>query len=230
MSVFLELEVWHDSEPRSAAENMAMDQILLEQRVSVPLLRFYTWSEPTVSFGYFGCYTEAVEHFNAAEDREQSDLVYVRRWTGGGMVDHRVGETYTLILPKGHEVEQMRGAGSYGVIHKALAESLRDRGEDVRLCDGAEESGEALCFMNPVFHDVLGNNGCKISGAGQKRSRFGLLHQGSVLSDHDVLGWKECFMRQLCETYREEVPEFQKAVVEHLVQTRYSSEEWLKRR
>jgi lipoate-protein ligase A len=57
---------------------------------------------------------------------------------------------------------------------------LRGRNVDARLSGGNEETGGALCFQNPVEHDVMDCDGRKLAGAGQRRTRFGLLHQGSV--------------------------------------------------
>ena len=46
---------------RRAAENMAVDEVLLESAGSLgsPLLRFYSWSERAASFGYSQPYDES---------------------------------------------------------------------------------------------------------------------------------------------------------------------------
>ena len=44
--------------PRTGALNMAIDELLL-QTAQVPILRFYRWTEPSISFGYFGRFEEA---------------------------------------------------------------------------------------------------------------------------------------------------------------------------
>ena len=43
---------------RTAAENMAVDELLLKSTSTTPVLRFYSWSEPAASFGYFQKYKE----------------------------------------------------------------------------------------------------------------------------------------------------------------------------
>jgi len=52
----------------------------------------------------------------------------------------------------------------------------------VRLSDGTEVTGSDACFQNPVAHDVVDATGHKIAGAGQRRNRTGMLHQGSVIT------------------------------------------------
>ena len=74
----------------------------------------------------------------------------------------------------------MRGAESYRIAHAALAQALQAEGIDARLSSGADQTGAALCFQNPVSHDLVDAAGRKLAGAGQRRTRCGLLHQGSV--------------------------------------------------
>ncbi|MDQ2919081.1 MAG: octanoyltransferase, partial [Verrucomicrobiota bacterium] len=85
-----ELHVYHDREPRAAAINMALDEALFEY-ATVPLLRFYSWARPSLSFGYFGLFAEV------ADQIQERDIV--RRWTGGGIVLHGTDLTYSVILP-----------------------------------------------------------------------------------------------------------------------------------
>jgi lipoate-protein ligase A len=66
------------------------------------------------------------------------------------------------------------------MIHGALAEALVAEGIDARLSLGERQTGAALCFHNPVGHDLVDGAGRKLAGAGQRRTKSGLLHQGSV--------------------------------------------------
>lgn len=171
MEVFEKLLVWVDSVRRSGPEAMAVDQWLLE-KTKLPLLRVYGWAGEWASVGYFGAIAGASEAFPG--------IKLVRRWTGGGTVDHRADWTYTLIAPQGDPLAASRGTDTYRRIHAALAETLVAEGIDVRSSDGSKKTDAALCFENPVCHDLLVADGRKIAGAGQRRSRRGLLHQGSV--------------------------------------------------
>ena len=46
MPVFDILEYWSDITARTGAENMAVDQLLMERVSRHPVLRVYQWSEP----------------------------------------------------------------------------------------------------------------------------------------------------------------------------------------
>lgn len=229
--VFGTLRVWHDLAPRTGADNMAVDQLLMEQCGEVPVLRIYRWSEPTVSFGYFNTLREAEASFPAPP---QGNLSYVRRWTGGGTVDHRVDVTYTLAVPRSEELARLRGAESYRLIHRALAAALADAGQPARLAVTGSGGG-ARCFAHPVAYDLTDLEGRKVAGAGQRRSRGGLLHQGSVVPG----GGRDGFWASLAETLPAKLARSCAdyspgrgllGKVRGLAESRYGSEAWLKKR
>jgi lipoate-protein ligase A len=156
---------------------MAIDEWLLEN-VMIPTLRVYQWEPGWGSLGYFIPHKEADEAF--------PQLNWVRRWTGGGTVDHRQDWTYTLVVPQGETLADSRGAESYCVIHEVLAAVLRMEGQRAILTGGNCGDVNMPCFLNPVRHDLVDDRGNKIAGAGQRRSRRGLLHQGSVSQKLDL--------------------------------------------
>src|SRR5262245_38614405 len=82
-----------DSGARQPAENMAWDEALLETAPARarPLLRFYAWSEPAATFGYFQKYQEV--------ERMTSLRPLIRRPTGGGLVPHATDWTYSVVIP-----------------------------------------------------------------------------------------------------------------------------------
>lgn len=167
--LFETLQLWIDESARSGPENMAVDEWLLAN-VDEPVLRVYHWEENWGSLGYFGAIAEARKTF--------PEVNWVRRWTGGGLVDHRDDWTYTLVVPIRDPLARLRGAESYRLIHEALSQVLENGG--VRLSAGLELTGAAICFENPVEHDLVDASGRKRAGAGQRRTRTALLHQGSV--------------------------------------------------
>src|SRR5437764_13503633 len=83
--------------PFAAADgptNMAADEAMLESASErgVASLRFYTWTEPTLSLGYFQS-SEARTLPNLAP------LAWVRRSTGGAGIVHHHELTYSFALP-----------------------------------------------------------------------------------------------------------------------------------
>lgn len=176
--VFQRLSLWFDPVKRPGPEAMAVDEWLLEAAVQ-PVLRVYDWHGKWGSIGYFGGLEEARAAFPA-------DMQWVRRWTGGGTVDHRADWTYTVVSPFDESLTRLKGAESYRLLHDALAEALRMESIDARLSTGTEATGASLCFENPVSHDLMDSSRRKLAGAGQRRTKKGLLHQGSVSAACDA--------------------------------------------
>ena len=166
------LHVWHDPIRRSGPENMAVDHWLL-QTENKPMLRIYGWEGDWVSLGYFGGLEETRALFPGVE--------LVRRETGGGIVDHRIDCTYTLTIPRREELANLRGAESYRTIHTALTIALGRAGGEVSLIAEDRDGDSPACFEKPVAWDIVDSQGRKVAGAGQRRSRKGLLHQGSLI-------------------------------------------------
>lgn len=231
MAVFDCIDYWRDEIPRSGAENMAVDQLLMElvgQRgLDRPILRIYEWSEPTVTFGYFLPRSDASSAF---PDNGDEALTYVRRWTGGGVVDHRVDMTYTLMVPRAHELATSRGAESYRVIHQAVADGLNALGERVRLTVVDEGDGAAACFANPVAYDLTDMEGLKVAGAGQRRTKYGLLHQGSVMTGVEIDPFSKALQAEFSDQIRPWSPE--PSLLEaarQLASQRYATDAWNER-
>jgi lipoyl(octanoyl) transferase len=219
------LQLWMDPVLRTGPEAMAVDEWLLET-AKIPLLRVYGWQENWGSIGYFGKLTDAEAAFPG--------LNWVRRWTGGGVVDHRQDWTYSLIIPQGERLADLRGVQSYRFIHGCLAQALIAEGNEVRLSAGELENGEAACFQNPVHSDLIVDEGLKIAGAGQRRSKQGLLHQGSVAipchTPAESVKRAELLVENLSLGRLDEVsPQIRETELASKVQ-RYARDAWIARR
>lgn len=176
---FSQLQLWIDPQPRSGPQNMAVDEWLLAT-ASQPLLRVYGWLGDWVSYGYSLDEAEARRHF------PDPGLRYVRRWTGGGVVDHRHDWTYTVVIPSTEPLAARSAPQRYFDIHAAVAATLQAEGIPAALSSGATATGSEACFENPVTSDITAADGAKLGGAGQRRSRDGVLHQGSILTPCDL--------------------------------------------
>lgn len=216
-----ELHVYDDSEPRSAALNMALDEALLETSTS-PTLRCYRWKGPALSFGYFGSYADVADQCAARE--------IVRRWTGGGVVPHGDDLTYSVIISANHPFFARSSLAIYSGVHDAIREALTENGINATLANAVSPKVSENCFANPVRADVM-SDGRKIAGAAHRRSRAGLLHQGSIQNGQLPHRFISDFARRLCDRFERRV--LSQELIDRastIAQAKYGTIEWLMRR
>jgi lipoyl(octanoyl) transferase len=225
---FAALTVYRDTTPRSAATNMAIDEAVLETAV-LPSIRFYRWCSPALSFGYFGKFSDVADY---ASERD-----LVRRWTGGGIVFHGEDLTYSIVIPAGDPVFDESSIAIYDKIHRALCGALNRIGERAEVVGSAHcadrrpQRGVANynCFANPVRADVM-IGGRKIAGAAQRRTRRGLLQQGSIQGVPMKTDLAQKFAQALshnCSKFEFNAEIFQRA--RELAQQKYGTESWLRK-
>ena len=156
-----------------AAFNMAMDEALLVAmpRLSQPVLRFYGWTEPAATFGYFQEFADV--------ERATHLRPLIRRPTGGGIVPHDADWTYSLVFPAGHEWHQLKAEESYRRVHEWIQVALAALDLATELAPAARKVLPGQCFEGHEKSDLLWH-GRKIAGAAQRRNKLGLLIQGSV--------------------------------------------------
>jgi lipoate-protein ligase A len=218
--MFRELLVYDDIEPHPAALNMAIDEALLES-ATLPSLRFYHWRTAAVSFGYFGHFADAQTEFPNRE--------LVRRWTGGGIVPHGSDLTYSLILPQSDDAEIASSRDVYFAVHDAIRRALATRLNAVLATQAAPKMSDS-CFANAVEHDVIAN-GRKIAGAAQRRTRRGLLHQGSIQCENLPLCFPQTLANEVCPSWRaESITRELLARAKELAAAKYATAAWLHRR
>jgi len=161
-----------------AAYNMALDEALLETVASLgrPALRFYGWTEPAATFGYFQRYADV--------ERGIRLRPLVRRPTAGGIVPHDRDWTYSLVFPPGHDWYALRAEASYRRVHEWIQAAFRLLRVPTELAPHStvhDPRSAKGCFVGHEKFDLLWH-GRKIAGAAQRRNRLGLLIQGSVQS------------------------------------------------
>lgn len=198
-------------EKNNAAMNMAIDEaILLAQKEQPnPTLRFYGWTQPAFSFGYFQNIAEEVDIDACRAD----GIELVKRMTGGGTVVHGWELTYTLILPRSDG--EIGVANAYQRIGQSLTEAFQKLGVPARCY--ADSAGCAykphlpglgtetvisskietygavrnrtyraeanICLTNPAEHDVMSDNNKKLAGVSVRRNRHGIMFQGYISLD-----------------------------------------------
>jgi lipoate-protein ligase A len=156
-----------------AAFNMALDEALLENvsRLGKPVLRFYGWTEPAATFGYFQKFSEV--------ERAMHLRPLIRRPTGGGIVPHDADWTYSFAVPPNQEWYSLAAIESYRRIHEWIQLAFAKLNIVTELAVCSKKSAPGECFVGHEKFDVLWQ-GRKIAGAAQRRNKQGLLIQGSV--------------------------------------------------
>jgi lipoate-protein ligase A len=239
----MNLEVLPDR-TAGAAENMAVDFLLLQRYPrAVPRFRHYEWRGPAFTFGYSQKIT-----FIRSQLPADGHFDLCRRPTGGGLVDHRDDWTFSLVIPRGHPLEELRATQSYREVHEVLAAALRAQGvaavtkpcTDQPAADGAPAGPAGVCFQRAEVYDVVhGSSGEKIAGAAQKRNKQGLLFQGSIAKAAagaavDWLRFGDDFAAGIATALNAEIqptpwPDFNEDELDGLIE-QYSSPEWMEGR
>ena len=171
------LRIIHDP-PACGTWNMAVDEMLLEAvaKSGEPTLRFYQWSEPTLSLGYFQAVADRALHEASVA------CPVVRRSTGGGAIVHDVELTYSIALPLVARWSAV-ATSVYDLFHQTLVLALANFGITATLCETTLHplAGEPfLCFERRAKGDVLVGTH-KIAGSAQRRKQGAMLQHGSIL-------------------------------------------------
>jgi lipoyl(octanoyl) transferase len=230
--LFTTLDAYHDATPHLAAVNMAIDEALLES-ATVPSIRFYRWQSPALSFGYFGKFADVAIY---ADERD-----LVRRWTGGGIVLHEDDLTYSIVIPESDQAYAESSIAIYESIHRSLCAALNGIGEGATGAELVEPDWSTIenerrvsskvyhCFANPVRADIM-INGRKVAGAAQRRTRRGLLQQGSIQRiriDSDLAQRFAGTLSANCN--RREITEKLLQRARELARQKYGAASWLRR-
>jgi lipoate-protein ligase A len=213
------IEIWDflHSPVARAAFNMALDEALLRTAAKRgrPLVRVYSWEKPAATFGYFQKFPAQL-----ADDYE-----VVRRPTGGGVVYHVKDTTYTVVVPPGHTLHVMKTSDAYCVLHKAVAAAFETQ---PRLHDAELHSpqGQYECFQKPVHGDVV-TDGRKLAGGAQRRTKSGMLHQGSIDAKLSAEQLQQGFRETLDIDFEDyDLTDSERAVAEKLVVEKYATDAW----
>lgn len=166
--------------PRDGITNMAIDEFLLESacQQDAVTLRFYRWSEPTLSLGYFQSIRDRFDHPASLPCR------MLRRASGGGAIVHDQEITYSFATPLSMR-QSNETSVFYQAFHESLVRVLAEFGIESNLTDG-EFSGQPscpkafLCFQRHAKGDVVLDRQ-KVLGSAQRRAKRGIIQHGSLL-------------------------------------------------
>jgi len=170
------------------SKNMAVDVTLgqVANELNDVILRFYTWERPTLSLG---------KHQKASDVDfdylEENGFDIVRRPSGGRAVLHWDEVTYSIVVPRGHELFKLGVLELYNLISKIIVAGLNKLGYPVELTTGKNKPSSHICFQVPSAYEIT-LNGTKVVGSAQTRTQDYILQHGSiVLVPHEEI--KHCF-------------------------------------
>jgi lipoate-protein ligase A len=156
---------------------MAADEALLETAANrdAASLRFYGWSQATVSLGYFQ------PDASRGSDPRLAALPRVRRATGGATLVHDREVAYALALPSG-QPWQARDRPWLRRMHAIIARAFAQLHVNLRLVGEKEEKkqSDVLCFLHQTPGDLLCDE-AKVVGSAQRKQRGALLQHGGIL-------------------------------------------------
>lgn len=169
-----------DTAPRTGAENMALDEALMDAVAageSPPTLRFYQWEPPCLSLGK----RQPLDGVELATCRADGVDV-VRRATGGWAILHTDELTYSIAVPP----DEPRAAGAildaYRTLSQGLVAGLRLLGVPAAMSPvtpGGTHNASAACFEVPSAYEITAG-GRKLIGSAQARPNGRVLQHGSL--------------------------------------------------
>jgi lipoate---protein ligase len=169
---------------------MAIDRWLLAQHILgeiPPTLRFYTWSQPTISLGYHQRHYP--EHWRSLV-WQNIPVDLVKRPTGGRGVLHQGDLTYALIGSGfvGNRVE------IYQQICQFLIDGWRSIGVDLEYgIAGRGYIHNPNCFGTATSADLVCADGSKLIGSAQLIKSGAILQHGSMRINPDLELFEKVF-------------------------------------
>lgn len=164
--------------PLDVYEQMAADEIMCNTLPANFILRFYNWTETSITFGYSQRYAIVIEFIGAEKQKIKS---IVRRPTGGGIVFHKTDLTFSFIF---YSPGIFNPAKTYRCLHDSISREYLKSGFNLELLDGKNcnyniNNPVMDCFSKPVPMDIL-YNGKKVFGGALRKFDNYILYQASV--------------------------------------------------
>lgn len=181
---------------RSSQEIMDLDQnLLLAPR---HILHLYSWPTPTASYG---CLVKPEEFLDTAKSQSLG-LFLAKRPTGGGIIFHLTDLAFSFLLPSDSPHFSERTEENYlfvnGLVAKALEKHFPRKFSFLK-----EEAGASrFCMARATKYDIMVEGG-KLVGAAQRRTKKGLLHQGSISICPPPPYIQECLHHNVYEEMKE---------------------------
>jgi lipoate-protein ligase A len=206
---------------RSAAMNMAIDELLFDSFQDEPVLRVYFWDGAYATIGYF----------------QKNDCNAVRRLTGGLLVNHKNDLSYGFCVSAQEWPYLYSQQDTYQYIHAAMKKALLSINIESDFAEIKHAGEKSLLCVQTLFGSDLMKNGEKIAGSCMRRRGKKILAQGSLHLDLGQTG-KEKFSGYFAENIaallkaevkKEPLTETELLQAAGTAQKKYLNEQWNKK-
>lgn len=176
-----ELDSWLilDSGKAIPVDNMRSDydKLLNLTSSSQPILRFYDWVDSAATHGYFVDPWQYLDKSAALA----FGLHLARRPTGGGLLFHGCDLAFSLLIPAHHSLYSLNTLDHYAYVNDRLSKAIQAWDGCLKLEKFTQSKKErvAFCMVAPTHYDLV-IEGRKVAGGAQRKTKQGLLHQGSL--------------------------------------------------
>ncbi len=166
--------------------NMGVDLALLElhaRGISPPTLRFYQWTPPALSLGYF----QRRHAIDLTVCRDMG-LDVVNRATGGHAVLHENDLTYSVIAGVSDGIPRTLTC-AYELLSGGLQTGFRLLDVETERGNGSTSATNTdICFMRFALGDLL-HKGKKFVGSAQTWKGSSVLQHGSIVLEPQMESW-----------------------------------------
>ena len=156
---------------RDCQTNIALDEVFFTEKEFKPILRFYTWTKPAYTIGYFQKYSEL-------ENKNNYDIV--RRLTGGLSVLHNTDLSYSFIVSDKEWDYIYNQEETYKIIHEQMKKALLSIGINCDTKQSENLNPNNFSCVNTFYKDDIFFKGKKLIGSCQRRRGKRILIEGSI--------------------------------------------------
>ncbi len=143
-------------------------------------VHLYEWQGACATYGHF---VDPVQYIDMEMARE-TGLKLARRPTGGGIIFHTCDYAFSVLIGRDSDAYRSNTLESYALVNRWIGQLIgRVFGVPLEIdengCCGTAPALDRFCMAQPTQYDLV-VRGRKVGGAAQRRTKLGVLHQGSI--------------------------------------------------
>lgn len=212
---------------RDCGTNIALDEVFFTEENFNPVIRFYTWTKPAYTIGYFQKYSELIN---------KNNYDTVRRLTGGLAVLHDRDLSYSVIVSDKQWNYIYDQEMTYKIIHEQMKKSLADININCDDKQAINNTPNKFSCVNTFYKDDIFLEGRKLIGSCQRRRGTKLLVEGSIhlkMTKEQINIFTDSFFNNISpfingQLVKTKVDDNYILKAHNLVKNKYNSEKWLR--